>query len=218
MYYLIDLSDQTRMPFESKVALLAFWRFRTVRYGVPDPLNFNNLNVTGKDTYNPLFTDPWMRQYQVVDDEGRSQDIRTWEKEIKLVNAMDHRPEGASDSSSARFRIGPVASGSKMPLRKGRYGAFTRQRMMDRQRAAQQVDYEDDLLGLTPVRDNSRPRLRSGDPWGKDRDYRSRSWKNHTRNTSQWGRHSERAAEMPIRKRTFEELDLEELARELIGA
>lgn len=106
--------------------------------------------------------------------------------------------------------------GAKLPLRKGRYGAFTRQRLRDL-RGTPQIDCEDDLLGFTPVRDKTRPRLQRSLCWGKEGERKSRSWKSQTKNTSQWGRHAERAAEIPIRKRIFEELDVEQLTAELVG-
>ena len=216
MYYLIDLTNETTRTFETKVALLTHWRFRLHRILFPAPaLNFKELNVTGKDTYTAAgIMESILRQFQVLDDEGRSQDIRTWTDEIEIVNAIDF-PFSRRTPSQARFRIDPADVGSKLPVRKSRHNAFERQRLMDRQ--IEQLDSEDDLLGFTPIRDNSRPRPQSYERKDFHRRNRSRSWKAYTKNTSQWGRHTERAAETPIRKRTFEELDLEKLAAELIG-
>ena len=89
MYYLIDLYQLSRIPFESKTTLLTYWRFRLYRdhcFGEAPPLNFRDLNVTGNDVYATEFDGPWLRRFQVVDEAGRSQDIRTWTKEIKEVN------------------------------------------------------------------------------------------------------------------------------------
>ena len=43
-----------------------------------------------------------------------------------------------------------------------------------------------------------------------------RSWKDNTKNTSQWGRHIERVKEMPVRKNAADEFDIEGLVRDLV--
>lgn len=216
MYYLIDLYQQVQTPFESKMDLLAYWRFRmrqNRRYGEAPSLDFRDLNVTGNDVYATEFDGPWLRRFQVVDETGRSQDIRTWSKEIAAVNAMTHFPYRRYAPTQARFRVDPVEMGSKMPLRKGRYGAFAKQRLVEAC-GTPELDWEDDLLGFTPIRDNSAPkpknrRMKSG--------YNgSRSWKDNTKNASQWGRHIERVKEMPVRKNAADEFDVEGLIQDLV--
>lgn len=215
MYYLIDLTNQSQKTFETKTDLLAHWRFRLRHeswYFAP-LLDFRDLNITGRDMFSAEGVSPRLRRFQVLDNEGRSQDIRTWTEEIKVVNSMPSFPHRRQAPSQARFRIDPADAGSKMPMRKGRCGAFIKQRLRDAEGVIE-FDYEDDLLGFTPVRDNAAPRTRSRLCRSDGRTLRS--WKEHTKNTSQWGRHSERAAETPIRKRPFDqELDIEKLALEL---
>lgn len=218
MYYLIDLYQLSRIPFESKTTLLTYWRFRLYRdhcFGEAPPLNFRDLNVTGNDVYATEFDGPWLRRFQVVDEAGRSQDIRTWTKEIKEVNAMYHFPYRRPAPAQARFRIDPVDMGSKMPLRKGRYGAFTKQRLVEAC-GVPKLDWEDDLLGFTPVRDNSAPKKPRNRSWKSDYSGGTRSWKDNTKNTSQWGRHIERVKEMPVRKNAADEFDIEGLVRDLV--
>lgn len=223
MYHLIDLTNQTRISFETKIDLLAHWRFRLyfdARNVVPAPLNFKDLNITGNDMYGSPIVSLRMRRFQVLDDDGRSLDIRTWAEEIEIVNAMKHFPYYQHISSQASFRIDPAVSGSKTPRRKDRCGALTLQRLRDRV-GTQELDYEDELLGFTPIRDNSAPRSRNsamqGDGKQRCKQRKCRSWKSHTKNTSQWARHIERAAETPIRKRIFDELDVEKLIHEIAG-
>lgn len=219
MYYLIDLYQQSRIPFESKTILLTYWRFQLHRdrcFGEAPPLDFQDLNVTGNDVYATELDGPWLRRFQVVDEAGRSQDIRTWTKEIKDVNAMSHFPYRRPASAHARFRMEPVDMGSKMPLRKGRHGAFTKQRLREAC-GAPELDLKDDLLGFIPLRDNSAPKPRDHS-WKSDYSGGSRSWKDSTKNSSQWGRHIERVAEMPTRKSEAEELDVEKLVQELVDS
>ena len=61
----------SRIPFESKTILLTYWRFRLYRdhcFGEAPPLNFRDLNVTGNDVYATEFDGPWLRRFQVVDE------------------------------------------------------------------------------------------------------------------------------------------------------
>lgn len=216
MYYLIDLHQQTQTPFGSRLDLLTHWRFRLRKrshyLGEAPLLNFDDLNVTGNDMFATAFSGPWLRRFQVVDEAGRSQDIRTWTKEIAAVNAMSHFPYRRSAPSQTRFRVDPVDMGSKMPLRKGRYSAFTKQRLREAC-GVPELDFEYDLLGYSPVRDNSRPR-NTKTFW--KRGYNgSRSWKSNTKNASQWGRHAGRIKKMPCRRDVIDDFDADAMMLEL---
>ena len=94
MYYLIDLYQQTRTPLGSRMDVLIHWRFHLYHdwSSIFTPLlNFRDLNITGRDVYATEVDAPRLRRFQVVDKAGRSQDIRTWSKEISVVNGMSHR-------------------------------------------------------------------------------------------------------------------------------
>lgn len=137
MYHLINLENQTRKSFETRIDLLAHWRFQLrhdSRFSsiTTPPLNFNNLNVTGKDVYASEISGPWLRCFQVLDEEGRSQDIRIWKKEIEVVNAMEHFPWRYPDYTAPRFRREPAVMGRKRLYRKGRYNSFTKQKLRDK--------------------------------------------------------------------------------------
>ena len=95
MYYLIDLYQQTRTPLGSRMDVLIHWRFHLYHdwSSIFTPLlNFRDLNITGRDVYATEVDAPRLRRFQVVDKAGRSQDIRTWSKEISVVNGMSHFP------------------------------------------------------------------------------------------------------------------------------
>ena len=217
MYHLINLENQTRKSFETRIDLLAHWRFQLrhdSRFSsiTTPPLNFNNLNVTGKDVYASEISGPWLRCFQVLDEEGRSQDIRTWTKEIKYVNAMDHFPWHRSSAPAPRFRREPATVGCKMPYRKGRYNSFTKQKLRNK-KGTMPLDFEDDLMGFTPVKDHSSPRTKERRPHMPNLDIRS--WKTNTKNASQWGRHLDRVSELPVRKRFPTDFDPEAMMEEL---
>lgn len=141
-------------------------------------------------------TDPWTRRFQVLNEDGRSQDIRTWKKEIEIVNAMEQFPRCHPAAHRRISRREPAVMGSKLPMRKGRLGTFSMQRLRD-QHGAPQIDDEDELLDYAPVRDSTRPRAQNC-IWGKERNRKSRTWKSQTSNTSQWGRHTRRAVRLPF--------------------
>ena len=202
MYHLINLENQTRKSFETRIDLLAHWRFQLrhdSRFSsiTTPPLNFNNLNVTGKDVYASEISGPWIRCFQVLDEEGRSQDIRIWKKEIEAVNDMEHFPWRYPDYTAPRFRREPAVMGRKRLYRKGRYNSFTKQKLRDK-KGSMPLDFEDDLLGFTPITDHSRPRTKERRPHKPNLDFQS--WKSSTKNFSQWGRHLDRVTERPIRK------------------
>ena len=200
MFYLMDLYKDTSMSFETRIDLLTYWRFRLVpehRFYAAKPLDFSNLNVTGNDMYSRPFVDTWKRRFQVRDEQGRSVDIRTWKKEIDIVNAMEHFPWRRSTKPIPRFRREPAVMGCKMPDRKGRYNAFTKQKLRDKWGTVE-PDFEDDLLGFTPVKDHSAPRVKERHPHKPNLDIQS--WKSSTKNAFQWGRHLDRVSELPIRK------------------
>lgn len=99
MYYITDLYSGETYPCETEKALAIAWRRR-------DPsLSFDQLNITGKDTYMMLvrtgnyYTVPatddrpayllperkfqrFLKQYLITDEHGRHVDIRTWPKHI----------------------------------------------------------------------------------------------------------------------------------------
>lgn len=215
MYYLVDLYKDTSMSFETKVDILAHWRFRLNQespFGIAKLLDFSNLNVTGNDMYSRPFVDTWKRRFQVLDEQGRSIDIRTWKKEIDIVNAMDYFPWHHPSVRSPRFRMEPAVMGCKKPYRKGRYNSFTKQKLREK-RGAVEPDFEDDLLGFTPISDHSKPRTKERWPHKPNLDIRS--WKSRTKNASQWGRHLDRVTELPIRKRFPADFDPEAMMLEI---
>lgn len=87
MYYVYDFANGWSYPFETKEELALWWRERDH--------NFNELNVTGNDIfvnhwYKPILVgevyfyistpERYLRRFQVLDDDGRSIDIRLWPK------------------------------------------------------------------------------------------------------------------------------------------
>lgn len=206
MYYIVDLTNGTRIPFDCKQALLFRWRQMTTRpfhYQYVNgqvqsgKIEFLELNITGKDK---RCNNSILRRYQVMDDAGLSCDIRTWEKEIREVEAAEKNqwllplPE---QKDHIRFRIDPVGGrAGKEHAHRRPLGAFTKASLSAGDRAANTLNFEDDLCSLTPVLDHSRPR-KTGAAFsvphfrgGRD----GKCWKSGTKNQAQWGRHKKRCA------------------------
>lgn len=220
MYYLIDLYQPTRTPLGSRMDVLIHWRFHLYHdwSSIFTPLlNFRDLNITGRDVYATEVDAPRLRRFQVVDKAGRSQDIRTWSKEISVVNGMSHFPWSMPNRRPPLFRAEPAWFGSKRTCRKAHCSSLTMQYLRE-QAGTIDPDFEDELLGFTPVRDSFRPRRMKKSccpeyPYSRS----SRSWKDGTKNAYQWGRHIECVKNMPIHKRVSRDTDWEVAEADYIG-
>lgn len=213
MFYIRNLLTGDKLSFQSKRALLSYWRWKIQPQGwlSTTSLDFSELNITGKDTvygitksvpvmygciqiYNHEYG--WrLKTYQVLDECQRSCDIREWKQELNAVLAETYPSWMPSKDRSQiiRFRNGPVDYISKHPLANSQLPAFTKQRL-EIYHNDFSLDFEDDLLGFTPVIDHSKPRKLN---WTckKDKVSDIHSWKRTSKNRSQWGRHMDRAPE-----------------------
>lgn len=110
MFYLCDLISGGEHVFDSKRAVLSYWRWkiqgeRTLATLITE-FNFSELNVTGKDRiYGVIKRTPfsypgfcWMseyeygwrlKRYRVLDEYRRGCDIREWKQEIGEVLKED---------------------------------------------------------------------------------------------------------------------------------
>lgn len=83
MYYIHDLYENKITAYKTQSDLMRAWgRICGYKPHEHNEEMFDELNVTGKDTY----TDAWiyesrLRRYQVLDNDFRSIDIREWSKE-----------------------------------------------------------------------------------------------------------------------------------------
>jgi len=171
-YRVMDvIANQVVGTFEGEDELLRWWFKRNVSYKA--------LNVTGKDirflypagisVAGVLYEkDSYMlRQYQVLDEEGRSVDIRLWETE---------RPE-KTDEWDER-----VYTGRKSKRRSGKGRSFARQ-----MRREDSVDLE---LDVRPIRVNTNIRKGySGYYFKPMLDRMRKCWKDR-KTARQWGRHT----------------------------
>lgn len=219
MYYLVDLFENTKKEFDTKCAVLSYWRWRVIgrRFNYPSKitrLTFNELNITGKDmgliyTFCPGHRDPetgffitsgytcsiGLRRYQVLDSDGHPCDIRTWKDEIRLVEKETFPSwiPACKTAPGPRFRVDPIPYSGGYPMRNRSCGSFTLQRLKDIKNKPD-FDFENDFLGFTPIRDHSKVRT----PDMSYRKWKSRpihSWKTQSKNRSQWGRHQKRSPE-----------------------
>ena len=186
MFYLKDMSDGKLIGFETPQSLARHW---TVKFGLN---SFEELNVTGKDTINsvsycgstttkdglvlPIYkTVVCLRRYQVLDDTGRSIDIRTW-------------PENYFTSKTKR-RYTYFFTGYKRHHRRSSGPSL----QMCLLRTS-----DPDMEGIMPVLNRTSLRkkaIMSVDDWydyyrhdAERGYYKPRSWKNQTKSRHQWSR------------------------------
>lgn len=177
-------------------------------------LDFSELNVTGKDiapnaNYRYCWVDgayaayrvsadaPTPRRYQVLDDDGRSVDIRTWKREIELL--MKNGPDIARSKSVEhlpRFREEPSGCGRKQHCHRRSCPAMTKQNLIC------EANIEDALDGVParylPVIDHSKARRRNCaraalgalDSMAEMKmRYGLKSWKHQSKSARQWCKH-----------------------------
>lgn len=206
MFYLRDLINAEEMSFESKRAVLSYWRWviqgKTGYPALISRFDFDELNITGKDEYE------WrLKRYQVQDEYRRSCDIREWKQEMDEVlkeSWPSWRPSKKAPHQP-RFRIDPVECGFKRSNASRRLPAFTRQRL-EVYRNDFALDVDDDLLGFTPITDHSKSRKLDW-TYKKYKASDTHSWKRASKNKSQWARHMDRVTEWSIKEEIARELD-----------
>ena len=122
MYTLVDLVKNTAKKFDTQERLLSFWRWKIAgRTCFPEFIGesmFDELNITGKDKHYILSqslygygysTDFRLGRYQVLDEYGRSCDIRTWTAAIQTVLKETYpvwcRNPSEKSEPQPRFRV-----------------------------------------------------------------------------------------------------------------
>lgn len=240
MYYIMDLIENKFYGFDTKQQLLYRWRQMTSNPSYFRArnlkLSFEQLNVTGVDTTSRLEEIPgkyfttrfgihpcheWvqrLRRYQVVDDAGRSIDIRAWKEELRQVEGTDknlwntpNRPVNAP-----KFRQGPCGQG-----RKNRNHFIAGPAMWKASMSAQSMDEPlDEDAGLRPILDHTKVRTRGineytnayrsqykiSGRWGG-----SKSWKDQSKAGRQWARHKPSCSKKSLREAARLELSLAKL-------
>ena len=235
MFYLRDLINDEEMSFESKRAVLSYWRWviqgKTGYPALISRFDFNELNITGKDTYfghtttvpvgflkvplnyctykcASIYDYEWrLKRYLILDEYRRSCDIREWKQEMDEVLKESWPSWRLSKKAphQPRFRIDPVECGFKRSNASRRLPAFTRQRL-EVYRNDFAVDVDDDLLSFTPITDHSKPRKLDW-TYKKYKASDTHSWKRASKNKSQWARHMDRVTEWSIKEEIARELD-----------
>lgn len=239
-YYLIDSQKNTCKGFETRLELLKeYFRF--------DPQKrFHLLNVTGKDTlremvptgqyicYPRLMTSfpeyRWesrLRRFRVLDGEGRSIDIRSWE-ELYQEEVKGSCPIRETQTRSPKFRQEPCGSGAKQHEHYFRGAAFWKESL----KAAMDDDFMDDVDYL-PITNHGKARKRGITSWSsnekanrkaRNRYSGSASWKDQSKAGKQWAKHKPGATRAALEKgcpwkRSDEaELDLDALRAELCSS
>lgn len=191
LYYICDLYAGKALSFQSRETLAAFWFKKFGR-------RFEDLNVTGKDTRVEYVSRPRpsalvpdklvtvsapelvTRRYQVLDEKGRSVDIRTWPEEI----FREPKPAHAGYSLSGAKQYRGHWHGPTLQLRS--------------MREFDVDDHMDDVEHVA-VRDRSRLRRKAVLSPGDYEDHvccvsarsKSCSWKDQTRARKQYARHKD---------------------------
>lgn len=224
MYYIIDLATDARYACGTKIDVI--WRYARLaeyspfRHVVSPAMHFDNLNVTGRDTriervragYRyvddipiPVYTESvWLRRYQVVDDAGRSIDIRAWKAEIAAIEAGDYYPHVKRHEHVPIFRREPCVSGRKQRSHRIGLPAMWKASLQDT------LDNEnDDLAEYVAIRDHTKPRNRGisiGDGWdvyGRRLyaiSHTSKCWKDQSKSGRQWAKHKRGCTKRALRE------------------
>lgn len=201
-FFINDLQDNTLIgPFGTMEDVTSWWSTHVGR------MEFNQLNVTGKDTHYTVvevgfkYLKPirslnipgmivpdtqrihGLRRYQVVDEKGKSYDIRSWPEKI-------WEPKQPTYTSTQFIREG-----------RGRRAHGPSMHRKTQRAAVYGVDYEDLYeLGLPlPVKDISSPRKKalidSEECWHYYDMFHvksmscSKCWKDQHKTMRQWGKH-----------------------------
>ncbi len=195
MYFVNDLYNDTCAKAGSMTDIAYWWHRKVGR-------DFFQLNVTGKDTHTAMEKDGswlhiqengrsyviptykkviYLRRYQVLDEDGRSVDIRTWPKSVWEWTPTYPPCYWPCGFKSNYHRISGPSMG------RGTY------------RASMNVLDESELLDEAlplPIRDCSDVRFPfngTDDVWsyydGHHCHWRSKSWKDQTKARKQWAKH-----------------------------
>lgn len=188
--------------------------------------DFLSLNITGKDIYpcarflimydgnkylkRQVSNEPTMlRPYQVLDENGRPQDVRLWTKEIEdvLKNGPVQWRKRISVGTQAEFRRDPIDGTNlvKAPRHKGY--AMWHQTVA----ATERGDYMEDCDGYAPVLDHGQVRKRDTglhsqwEQYERHLGYQSKtykkSWKEKSKGHRQWSKNAPMSRNMKLAAR-----------------
>lgn len=167
---------------------------------------FDELNITGKDikvSYgfdaNGNYSGSWtLRRLQVLDEQGRSVDIRSWTKEMESILSHPLRWAQADrfDPRDPDYRSAPIEGTEKDSSR--RVSGYAMWHQTAATNEATSLD-DDDYDGYTPVIDHGAVRKRLPDlysQWNQyerkhyGRDHLRKSWKDSSKGQRQWSKNS----------------------------
>lgn len=216
MYYLIDMNTgKTVAQRDSRdgimMAYLGVTNNTKYRFLLRDrKLDFTYLNITGKDIttgmertgeyyWNPELRYSFpvyakvtrLRPFMVIDEYGRSQDIRLWTDVIKRINSGIYPPVQRKNEPQPRFRIDPAGYGRKYNNHRVNLRAMLYQQMK-----LQTEPVDEDMLDIRPIIDKSnvRKRVSEGEAWDSYEDKihnkysSSKSWKDQSKSHRQWAK------------------------------
>ena len=219
MFKIINLCENKEVvAYNTKEAVVFFFlQHSSYRIDYPwKPLEhwdmdklFRQLNITGHDTYrndfvyqssqfdqryNPGFVAEALRPYQVVDDEGKICDPRNWLDEIKKVLGSE-KPYLFNEKKAPSFP--EYIPGSKISHRSMKMPAMHHRNLRLSQSEVGEEHYSE----------NSGMRIKGLDTSdGYDRAEKKyfktppKSWKEHTKNPAQWGKHKNSCSSETIRR------------------
>lgn len=214
MFYIHDFEKNVDIPLRSEQDVATWWKNAFFR-NLPLPLQgkpvvakkfFWELNVTGKDkaveihvTNNmdvscinsPIYCEllARLRRYQVLDERGRSVDIRSWPKEVWELNQNQHR-------------FGTYWYGGHRHIRRTSGPSMLRKTLRAIAASADYNELDNEGLPL-PISDRSKishPFSGSNDVWDfceekfSKKYAASKSWKDQCKARHQWGKHKPRCA------------------------
>lgn len=244
MYHIIDLLKNINYSCKDKMDTLLSWKRLTS--GAPawlqeSKLKFHELNVTGKDmhlkaqpnghywntaihAYLPTYeTVCKLKRFQVIDDKGRSIDIRTWTQEIAAVNTGYYPDVARIQKLTPAFRREPAEYGRKDHAH--RKGGCTMWRASMREVFCGD---DDELTEFRPVIDHSKFRDRgftTSAGWNnyERRHYAgwasSKCWKDQSKSGRQWAQHKRGVSGKAIRDKRCPEpyMDIAEACADIIA-
>lgn len=212
-YYLRDLYTGALQPFGSIYDLTRWW---TKKLGRKE---FYEFNVTGNDLhpdYDKGTLVLTLRRYQVLDENGRSVDIR------KLPESIWDFPNIAYSYWPANFMPGAKSRAHRMTgpkLRRSGFRAITEptyvtDELLDETTAAMlphidvnKINFHDNMA-IPPFRDEAYYCKKE-----RNKYCGSGSWKDQSKARKSWGRH--KAPHMPRKRNWPTDLDFDQLARSM---
>lgn len=208
MYYIVYLPTGDYYLCNTKLEVISIWFTRIHCFDLYDSDDtkalFKELNVTGNDTVKVTWFDDktyeYLRPYQVLDENGRSCDIRTWMEEIEMFQkGIKVRPlsKVCKMGEVPRYRVDPICGIRKRHSHRALGPTMWKRAMQEIEGLNLYMSSVESEDGLCSIKYNVKFRDRGigvdtiwdgyESKW-HNRYSSSKCWKDQTKARKQWGR------------------------------